>query len=92
MIPLDPQARPRLARRARLRWDPRARRHLLLYPERGLELDDNAAAIVHLCDGTRRIAEIAGELHRAHPHDELARIERDVTAFLDALRSRGLIE
>ena len=42
-LPAD--ARPRLAGKARLRFDRRSARHLLLYPERGLVLSPTAAEI-----------------------------------------------
>ncbi len=45
---IDAASRPRLAPRARLRFDPRSGKHMLLYPERGLELTDQAARIVDL--------------------------------------------
>lgn len=38
-----------LASKARLRHDPQSGRHVLLYPERGLELSESAAAIARLC-------------------------------------------
>jgi pyrroloquinoline quinone biosynthesis protein D len=85
-------ARPRLARGARLRFDARTGKPLLLGPELGLLLDPTASAIVALCDGSHDIAAIAGELHRLHPDDDRDAIERDVTCFLQALAQRGLVE
>jgi pyrroloquinoline quinone biosynthesis protein D len=85
-------ARPRLARGARLRFDARTGKPLLLGPELGLLLDPTASAIISLCDGTRDIAAIAGELHRIHPDDDRDAIQRDVECFLQALAHRGLVE
>jgi pyrroloquinoline quinone biosynthesis protein D len=113
-------SKPRLAARARLRWDRIDGRYLLLYPERGLALNESAAAILQLCDGSRTIDDIVTELvamsrldhdaakgraagrrltdgHAIDPGatrgttDE-STVRRDVTAFLDEMRRRGLIE
>jgi pyrroloquinoline quinone biosynthesis protein D len=112
--------RPRLAARARLRWDRIDGRYLLLYPERGLALNESAAAILRLCDGSRTIDDIVTELVAmsrldldaarapaasrqltdAHAIDpgaardaaDESTVRRDVTAFLDEMRRRGLIE
>jgi pyrroloquinoline quinone biosynthesis protein D len=85
-------ARPRLARGARLSGDARTGKPLLLGPELGLLLDPTASAIISLCDGTRDIAAIVGELHRIHPDDDRDAIQRDVECFLQALAHRGLVE
>jgi pyrroloquinoline quinone biosynthesis protein D len=82
--------RPRLARRARVRFDRISGTHLLLSPERGLVLNDSAAAVVFACSGTHTVREIVGELS-----DELsnaADVETDVLELLTELRRRGLIE
>jgi coenzyme PQQ biosynthesis protein PqqD len=83
--------RPKLASMARLRWDEREGKYLLLSPERGLLLDDIAAHIVKLCDGTRTVDEIISELqarYRGTDND----IESDARAFLAQLRGRALLE
>ena len=53
---------PKLARKARLRFDRHSGGHMIIYPERGLALNESAAAIAKLCDGTRTVAAIVGEL------------------------------
>jgi pyrroloquinoline quinone biosynthesis protein D len=80
---LLPTSRPRLSAKARLRWDAREAKYLLLYPERGLLLNDSAGAILRLVDGRRTVGEIAGEL--AAPPAE-------IVAFLERLSERGLVE
>jgi pyrroloquinoline quinone biosynthesis protein D len=82
---------PRLAVKVRLRFDRHSGQHLLLYPERGMQLDARAAEILQLCDGTRSIAEVAAVLAQQH-HHPLSAIESDVLAFLQQLRERCLIE
>ena len=88
MIDLD--TRVRLARKARLRRDPRSNNMMLLYPERGLELSDTAADIAALCDG-RTGAEIADELCARYVGAPRERVEHDVLAFLRTLAERGLL-
>jgi PqqA peptide cyclase len=88
---VPPAFAPKLAPKARLRFDRHARRHLLVYPERGLLLGDVAAAIATQCDGTRSIAEIARELAAAHDGAPEV-VLQDVIAFVTELRDKGLLE
>jgi coenzyme PQQ biosynthesis protein PqqD len=79
---LSADSRPRLAPKARLRSDRISGETVLLYPERGLVLNQSATRILQLCDG-RTAGEIATEL--AAPLD-------DVLEFLGALAERGLVK
>jgi coenzyme PQQ biosynthesis protein PqqD len=81
-MPLLPSSRPRLAPKARLRFDQREQKYLLLYPERGLLLNDSAGAIVRLVDGQRSVEEIASELSAP---------QADVIELLERLAGRGLV-
>jgi coenzyme PQQ biosynthesis protein PqqD len=89
---IGPGTRVRLARKVRLRFDDRAGKHVLLYPERGLELSDSAARIAALCGEGLTAAAIAGKLAAAYPDEPPARIEAEVMAFLRALDDRGLLD
>lgn len=82
---------PKIARRARLRWDERDKTYMLLYPERGLALNASAAEIVRLCDGTRTIDEIALALALAS-NAPIERVATDVRALLARLEERRLVE
>jgi pyrroloquinoline quinone biosynthesis protein D len=82
---------PKLAKKVRLRFDRHEQKHMLIYPERGLVLNDAAAAIAERCDGTRSISAIAAELASAHDGDPAA-IEQDVVAFVADLEDKGLLE
>jgi PqqA peptide cyclase len=84
--------RPRLARGARVRPDPRDGTPVLLSPERGLRLSPSAAAIVSLCDGGHEIDEIVGVLRSRYSGADGARIEADVRGLLADLRARGLLD
>ena len=79
---MNARTRPMLAQKAKLRRDPITGQTLLLYPERGLVLNDSAAAIVRLCDGRE-----AGDIARA-----LEAPLADVLGLLDALFERGLVK
>ena len=54
--------RPRLASRARLKFDSVANQEMLLFPEAALLLNETGAAIVRLCDGDRSIDQIVDGL------------------------------
>ncbi len=82
---------PKLARRARLKWDQRDETYMILYPERGLVLNASAAEIVKLCDGTRSIDDIARELAAAS-NASVERVKGDVQALLARLAEKRLVE
>ncbi|MDF0673416.1 MAG: pyrroloquinoline quinone biosynthesis peptide chaperone PqqD [Nitrospira sp.] len=84
--------RPRLSPKVRLRFDRRTGRHLLLYPERGLELNDTATAIVRLCTGEWTIEDMVDHLTRAYDNGSPDEIKREVCKFLDVLADRGLLQ
>lgn len=81
---------PRLSPRVRLRFEPDRSEWLLLWPERGVQLNDGARAIVRLCDGTRTVEEIVDKLAEdwSAPRETL---QRDVDALLARLAARGLL-
>jgi pyrroloquinoline quinone biosynthesis protein E len=83
--------RPRLASKARLRWDAARRQTMLVWPERGLALNETAAAIVTECDGSRTIAQIVVAIAERFDAPR-ERVEADVRALLESLRQRGLVE
>jgi coenzyme PQQ biosynthesis protein PqqD len=83
---------PRLAKKARLKLDRHANKYMIIYPERGLELNDEAAAIAMKCDGSRSIAVITDELSAEHEGAPRDAIEHDVIAFVSMLRDKGLLE
>jgi coenzyme PQQ biosynthesis protein PqqD len=83
---------PAFARKARLVRDRHTGRAMILYPERGLDLNDAAAAIAEKIDGARSIAAITDALTVAHEGAPRATVECDVITFVTELRDRGLLE
>lgn len=80
---------PRVARRARLRFDKTRESHVLLMPERVVMLSDTAAEILGLCDGERTVGDIVAELERRYPQADLT---DDVTEFLEEALQRQWLE
>ncbi len=83
--------RPRIAAKARLRYDRKAERTMLLYPEKGLVLNPTAADIAKLCTGEHSVGAIVDQLASKYGK-EAAVIEREVMGFLSALAERGLLQ
>jgi pyrroloquinoline quinone biosynthesis protein D len=81
--------RPRLAKRARFRWDETRGTHVLLLPERVIMLSESAAEILGLCDGTRSAEEIKAELRSRYPD---AKLDDDVNEFLEDAKVRKWLE
>ncbi len=81
-------ARPRMRRGVLLRYDRVRERHVLMYPEGVLVLNDTAADIVAHCDGGATVAEITATLRLRYRDVR----DSDVAAVLDRLAGRGMIE
>jgi pyrroloquinoline quinone biosynthesis protein D len=79
-----------LAPKVRLREDRISGKTVLLAPERGLELNASAAAVLRALDGRRTVREVAAALAATHnaPAD---RIEAEAIALLSALADRALV-
>jgi pyrroloquinoline quinone biosynthesis protein D len=84
---LTPDSVPRLWRVARLDFDPVRQRHVLLYPEGAVILNDTGAAILALCDGNRTVKEIASILGERYQAD----VSADVTDYLAQMADRELV-
>ncbi len=85
------EARPRLAPKVRLRHDQKTNRYLLLYPEKGMQLNPTAADIVQLCTGEHTVAEIISRLVEKYSSQPREVIEREALSFLEALSERALV-
>jgi pyrroloquinoline quinone biosynthesis protein D len=85
--PLTSAAVPVLWRLARLDFDAVRQRHVLLYPEGTVLLNETSAAILALCDGRRTVDEITRALQERYA----GVVAADVTEFLSQLAERELI-
>lgn len=83
--------RPRLASRARLKFDAIAKQEMLLFPEAALRLNETGAAIVRLCDGAHSIDQIADTLAAQFCGVDRASLKHEVEAFVESIRIRGLL-
>jgi pyrroloquinoline quinone biosynthesis protein D len=84
---LTSAAVPVLWRLARLDFDSVRQRHVLLYPEGTVLLNETSAAILGLCDGHRTVDEITRVLQERYG----GVVAADVTEFLSQLAERELI-
>lgn len=84
-------SRPRLARHARLRFDPARDAWVLLGPERVLMPDAIAVEILRRCTGEATLDAIVADLAESYDADP-AEIARDVRALLQDLAAKGLVE
>jgi pyrroloquinoline quinone biosynthesis protein D len=87
MTPLSADTVPRLWRLARLEYDTVRQRHVLLYPEGAVLLNDTGAAILELCNGTRTVDQIVAILSDRYQAD----VSTDVTEYLSQMADRELV-
>lgn len=90
MIP--PELKPKLSKKARVQRDKVTGKNVLLYPERGLVLNETAFAIVERCDGARTVAQIVEELTAKFQGANREEIAREVQGFLQQLADRTLLD
>jgi pyrroloquinoline quinone biosynthesis protein D len=84
---LEPDFVPRIWRLARLDFDTVRQRHVLLYPEGAVLLNDTGAAILELCNGSRTVGEIVAILSERYKAD----VSADVTEYLAGMADRELV-
>ncbi|MCE8034022.1 MAG: pyrroloquinoline quinone biosynthesis peptide chaperone PqqD [Halomonas sp.] len=84
---MSPQTVPALRPGWRLQWEEVQGRHVLLYPEGMVQLNESAGAILALIDGQRRQADIVAMLEARFP--EASGIGDDVAEFLDEAQRQG---
>jgi pyrroloquinoline quinone biosynthesis protein D len=80
---------PRLAPFIRLQTDRITNKPILLVPEAVLNLTENGAEILRLCDGSK-LSEIARRLAESYDAP-MAEIMDDVWGFLDRLAEKGYV-
>ena len=85
------ESKLRLAPKARLRFDRKSSRYMLLYPERGLVLNPTAADVLQRLTGERSVDSIVEELAQKYGHQPPA-VEKEVMDFLKTMADRGLVQ
>jgi pyrroloquinoline quinone biosynthesis protein D len=83
-------SKPRLAAKARLKWDAVREKHLLLFPEGVLVLNKTAHDVLALCDGLRTVAEIVKALAAQYAVEANA-IDSDVKEILQRLAQKTFV-
>ena len=86
-MPLTSDSVPRLWRLARMDYDPVRARHVLLYPEGAVLLNDTGAAILELCDGVHTVQQIITILTERYNAD----VSADVTEYLAGMTDKELV-
>lgn len=92
---------PKLASKARLKYDKVRDQHLLLLPEKVVALNESAAVVLNYCDGHRNVRMIAEHImasmlanvregnEQAKP--DLPSIEADISAFVQDMADQGWV-
>ena len=88
MTTLADTSKPRLASKARLKWDAVREKHLLLFPEGVLVLNKTAHDVLALCDGQRTVAEIVAVLSAQYGNSA---IDADVKEILQKLAQKTFV-
>ncbi|MDI3442306.1 pyrroloquinoline quinone biosynthesis peptide chaperone PqqD [Erwinia sp. V90_4] len=83
------QTIPMFRRGYRLQWEEVQGCHVILYPEGMAKLNDSAALILELVDGTRTLAQIVDTLNARFP--EAGGVDDDVIDFFAAAREQKWI-
>jgi len=72
----------------RLQWEEAQQKHVILYPEGMVELNQSSAEILKLCDGSRALTQIVAELEEKFATSGLS---NDITNFLNVALQNGWI-
>lgn len=82
---------PRMPRHVKLRFDETRSAWVLLAPERVLLPDEIAVEVLKRCDGAASLGVIIDDLARSYSA-ERAVVAQDVTALLQDLADKGMLE
>ena len=85
----DSQTVPVIKKLFRLQWEEVQQKHVLLYPEGMVQLNQSAGEILKRCDGIQSVQEITTDLEAAFNHKGL---EPDVLSFLEIAHGQGWVE
>lgn len=87
MIIISDTNRPILASKARVKWDPVRQKHLLLFPEGLLVLNQTAHEIITMCNGKNKVITIVnslGDKYKTH-------VDADIRELLSRLVEKRLL-
>ena len=73
----------------RLQWEEAQQKHVILYPEGMVELNQSSTEILKLCDGAHNLAQIVSELEEKF---ETTGLTNDITNFLNIALQNGWIK
>ena len=79
---------PQVARGHRIQYEPAQQRHVLLYPEGMVTLNDSAAEILSRCDGQHNVSRLCADLSTEFGG---ADVTDDVYQFLQLAISSGWV-
>ena len=85
---INPDSILQFSRTHRLQWEDAQQKHVILYPEGMVELNQSSAEILKLCDGTRTLSQIVSELEEKFATQGLY---NDINAFLEVALHNGWI-
>ena len=91
IIKLELQDIPKLPRHAKLRYDEARKKWIINAPERVFELDEIAAEIMQMLDGTLSIKQIVDKLAIKFTNVPVEQISRDVVLMLQSLADKGFV-
>ena len=86
---INPEQALRFSPMYRLQWEEAQNKHVILYPEGMVELNQSSAEILKLCDGMHSLTQIVSELERKF---ETSGLTDDITAFLEIALTNGWIQ
>jgi pyrroloquinoline quinone biosynthesis protein D len=92
---------PKLAAKARLKFDKVRGKHLLLLPEKVVVMNETAASILILCDGSLAVYRIVEKIRdslqagtesmETEPLPDLKTMEADILEFLQEMVDQGWV-
>ena len=91
LLKLKEEDIPKLPRHAKLRYDNARKKWIINAPERVFELDEIAAQIIQLVNGTDSIKEIIESLSMKYKESSRETIASDTIAMLQPLADKGFI-
>lgn len=90
-VTVAPDSHPRLARGVRLRHDEARGEWVILAPERVVQANLIAVAVLQLCDGQRTFADVVDALAAQYKADRSV-IEKDVATLIADLATKRMVE